>query len=98
MANNFKFLSDHTRDKIHLKLYGDFDGSSAFELLNILKIHRNGSYQIFIDTNDLNTIHRFGMDVFKRNLGIFDINKNNIIITGKNRNYLESWKFRKRFS
>jgi anti-anti-sigma regulatory factor len=90
MANNFKFLSDGTRDKIHLKLYGDFDGNSAFELLNALKNHRNNSHQISIDTNGLNIIHRFGMDVFKRNLSTLDINKNNIIITGKNRNYLES--------
>jgi len=90
MANNFKFLSNRLRDRIHLKLYGDFDGNSAFELLNALKNHRNNSHQISIDTNGLNIIHRFGMDVFKRNLSTLDINKNNIIITGKNRNYLES--------
>jgi ABC-type transporter Mla MlaB component len=90
MANNFKFLSDGTRDKIRLKLYGDFDGSSACELINALKNHRNGSHQISIDTNGLNTIHRFGMDVFKKNLSVLEININNIIITGKNRNYLES--------
>lgn len=89
MANNFKFLSNGVRGRIQLKLYGDFDGSSAFELLNILESHRKGSHQIFIDTNDLNTIHRFGMDVFKRNFSSIDINKNNIIITGKNRNCLE---------
>ena len=60
------------------------------QLINALKNHRNGSHQISIDTNDLNTIHRFGMDVFKKNLSVLDININNIIITGKNRNYLES--------
>ena len=89
MANNFKFLSDGTRDKISLKLYGDFDGSSAFELINILTNYRNGSNQIFIDTNNLNTVHPFGMDVFKKNLCILDININNIIITGKHRLSLE---------
>jgi ABC-type transporter Mla MlaB component len=90
MALNFKFLSDGTRDKIRLKLYGDFDVNSAFELLNALKNHGNSSHQISIDTNGLNTIHRFGMDVFKRNLRILDININKIIITGNNRNYFES--------
>ena len=89
MANNFRFLSDGTRERISLKLYGDFDGSFAFELLNFLKNSRNGSYQIFIDTNDLNTLHRFGMDVFKRNISTLDINKNDIIITGKHRFSLE---------
>ncbi len=89
MGKNFKFLSDSTRDSIRLKLYGDFDGSSACELINALKNHRNGSNQIFIDTNNLNTIHPFGMDVFKRNLGALDINKKNIIVTGKHRLSLE---------
>ncbi len=79
MANNFKFLSNRIRDRIRLKLYGDFDGSSAFELINVLKNYRNGSNQIFIDTNNLNTIHPFGLD----------ININNIIITGKHRFSLE---------
>jgi hypothetical protein len=90
MANNFKFLSDHIRNKIRLKLYGDFDGSSACELINVLKNYRNGSYQIFIDTNALNTIHPFGLDVFKKNLSFLDISIKNIIITGKHRLSLES--------
>ena len=89
MANNFKFLSNRIRDEIRLKLYGDFDGSSAFELINVLKNNRNGSNQIFIDTNNLNSIHPFGMGVFKRNISTLDINKNDIIITGKHRFSLE---------
>ncbi len=89
MANNFKFLSNRIRDRIRLKLYGDFDGSSACELINVLKNYRNGSNQIFIDTNNLNNIHPFGMDVFKKNLSVLDININNIIITGKHKFSLE---------
>jgi hypothetical protein len=89
MANNFKFLSNKIKDRIRLKLYGDFDGSSACELINILKNYRNGSDQIFIDTNNLNTIHPFGINVFKQNLGVLDINLNKIIITGKHRFSLE---------
>ena len=89
MANNFKFLSNRIRDRIRLKLYGDFDGSSAFELINVLKNYKNGSNQIFIDTNNLNTIHPFAMEVFNKNLSALGININNIIITGKNRFSLE---------
>jgi stage II sporulation protein AA (anti-sigma F factor antagonist) len=85
MANNFKLLSNRVTDSFRLKLYGDFDGSSAFELIHFLKNYRNGSNQIFIDTNNLNTLHPFGMDVFKRNLSTLDINKNNITIIGKHR-------------
>jgi hypothetical protein len=89
MANNFKFLSNRIRDRIRLKLYDDFDGSSACELINVLKNYRNGSYQFLIDTNNLNTIHSFGINIFKRNLSVLDININNIIITGKHRFSLE---------
>jgi len=89
MANNFKFLSNRVTDRIRLKLYGDFDGSSACELINVLKNYRSGFNQIFIDTNNLNTLHPFGMDVFKTNLSILDINKNKITITGKHKFSLE---------
>jgi hypothetical protein len=89
MGKNFKFLSDRTRERISLKLYGEFDGSSAFELINVLKDYRGCSNHIYIDTNNLKTIHPFGMDVFKRNLSTLDINKNNISITGKHRLSIE---------
>jgi hypothetical protein len=85
MGKNFKFLSDSNRSRISLKLYGDFDGSSACELINALKNQRNGSNQIFIDTNNLNNIHPFGMDVFKKNLRVLGFSTDNIIITGKHR-------------
>lgn len=85
MANNFKLQSNRFRDKIHLKLYGDFDGSSAYELINVLKNYKNDCNQIFIDTNNINSIDPFGKDVFRRNLGVFDININQISITGKHR-------------
>ena len=85
MANNFKFLSNRFRNKIHLKLFGDFDGSSACELINALTNYKNYNNQIFIDTNNINFINPFGKEVFKRNLGAFGININKIIITGKHR-------------
>jgi hypothetical protein len=77
------------KTRIYLKLYGDFDGSSAFELINALKNYRNGSNLIVIDTNDLNTVHPFGINVFSKNLCILDIKNNNIIITGKHKFSLE---------
>jgi hypothetical protein len=85
MGKNFKLLSDSARGRISLKLYGDFDGSSACELINVIKNCRNDSNQIFIDTDNLNIIHPFGMDVFKKKLNVLDFSTGNIIITGKNR-------------
>ena len=70
MAANFQIFSYKTRDSLHLKLNGDFDGSSAYELINALREHGSEFLQIFIDTNNLKTIHPFGQAVFQNNFTI----------------------------
>ena len=67
MAHNFKILMYRTIDNLHINLKGDFDGSSAFELLNTLKENWNGTKRILIDTNNLKKIHPFGQEVFDHN-------------------------------
>ena len=42
MASNFQIFSYKTKDSLHLKLAGDFDGSSAHELINKLLEHGVG--------------------------------------------------------
>ena len=84
MASNFQIFSYKTKDSLHLKLSGDFDGSSAHELINKLLEHGAGFYQIFIDTNDLKTIHSFGRAVFQKNLAILNKKLNNLIFIGEN--------------
>jgi hypothetical protein len=69
MASNFKIMKHQTKESLHLKLDGDFDGSSAYELINTLKEHGTDIYEIFIDTNDLKSVHPFGVDIFQKNLG-----------------------------
>ena len=83
MAANFQILSYKTRDSLHLKLNGDFDGTSAYELINTIKDHGSNFYQIFIDTNNLRTIYAFGRNVFQKNFG--DLEKlSNLIFIGEN--------------
>jgi hypothetical protein len=65
-------------------LEGDFDGNSAYELLETLKMYGSGFYQIFIDTNDLKTIYPFGREVFQKKLGIFKQKLNNLVFIGEN--------------
>ena len=84
MASNFRIYHHRTRDSLHLKLDGDFDGNSAHELINALKEYGKGLDQIFIDANDLKTIHPFGRDVFKKNLGRFSNGVGNLIFIGQN--------------
>jgi len=84
MASNFHIFSYKTRDSLHLKLTGDFDGTSAYELLETLKEYGSIFYQIFIDTHDLKTVHSFGREVFQKKLGTFKQNINNFIFIGEN--------------
>ena len=84
IASNFRILFHETRDSLHLKLSGDFDGNSAHELFNALIEHGADFYQIFIDTNDLKTIHSFGRDVFQKKLGSFNEQFSNLIFIGEN--------------
>ena len=48
MASNFRILFHETKDSLHLKLFGDFDGNSAHELFNAILDRGMGFYQILI--------------------------------------------------
>ena len=48
MASNFKILVHRNSDSLHLKLVGDFDGTSAHELLNSLTKNARGVRRVFI--------------------------------------------------
>jgi len=86
MASNFRIYSFKTGNSLHLKLTGDFDGSSAHELIIALTEHSKGFREIFIDTNDLTSIHPFGKDVFQKNLRISKMLYGNLVFIGKNGN------------
>ena len=87
MASNFQILSYKTRDSLHLKLDGDFDGNSAYELINALRDHGAEFFQIFIDTNNLKTVHAFGREVFQKNFGVLK-QLSNLIFIGENERQL----------
>lgn len=67
MASNFKILVHRTGDSLHLKLAGDFDGSSAFELIETVKKNGRVHRRVFVHTSSLKTIHPFGLDILKKN-------------------------------
>ena len=84
MASNFQIYSFKTNNSLHLKLLGDFDGSSAHELIHTLTKHSKGFYEIFIDTNELNHIHPFGREVFQKKLGALKKQFHGITFLGRN--------------
>ena len=65
MAKNFKMVtSGQTNRSLRIRLHGDFDGTSAHELANMLTDLRSSFSKVAIDTDGLKTIHAFGLTVF----------------------------------
>ncbi len=68
MAMNFKIVQLKSKNSVHLNLDGDFDGTSAHELINTLKSCAGNVDKVFIHTNGLKLVHPFGRIVLQRNL------------------------------
>jgi anti-anti-sigma regulatory factor len=84
MAGNFNISVTKTGDHVCLKLNGDFDGSSACELMNLL----NGgelfnSSKILVDTDSLKNVHPFGLNILHSRLHKLKSMKVPLIFTGK---------------
>jgi len=62
---------------------GDFDGTSAHELLNALKKTAGKSSRVFIHTRNLRDIHPFGLAVFRANLDALKRNRLELVFTGE---------------
>jgi len=88
MAINFKILVHRNSENVHLKLVGDFDGSSAYELLNTLKSKCNGASKIFVHTSCLKQIYSFGREVFNNNCNILKGRFNAVFFTGEDASQL----------
>lgn len=68
MASNFRIIIQRKNRNMDLKLVGDFDGTSACELLNALKDNSTEAKKVVVDTSGLREIYPFGSDTFKNNL------------------------------
>jgi hypothetical protein len=66
MAESFKIVMHENSENLHLRLIGDFDGSSAFQLLEVLKDRAHAVQKVFIHTSGLGKIHPFGQGVFEK--------------------------------
>lgn len=93
MAENFKISVRRNRESLHLKLAGDFDGISAYELLNVLKRNCNPNSKVFIHTGALREVHPFGVNVFHKNLGFLKGRSIQLIFIGENANKIEPESF-----
>ncbi len=56
MSSNFRISVRQKRSNLYLNLTGDFDASSALDVLNAVKNNRKSISQVFFHTNGLKTI------------------------------------------
>ncbi len=84
MAPNFKILIHSNCDNLHLKLMGEFDGTSAHELIDVLKRHCRRISRVFIHTSALERIHPFGQNVFQNYLDVLYMQSLPLVFTGEN--------------
>jgi hypothetical protein len=82
MAANFKIWTNRNRDYIHLRLYGDFDGTSAHELINHIKKYGQDASKIHIHTQSLNNVYPFGLNVFSQSRKTMSTRSRRIAFSG----------------
>lgn len=65
MSSNFQLSFKKSSGNLHVSPSGDFDGSSAGELIHLLGEHYNGRGRVFINTRKLRRISPFGCSTFQ---------------------------------
>jgi len=82
MGSDFRVFTSRKGDTLHLNLMGDFDGTSAFQVLNVVKRSGLGAHRVIIHTNSLAHIHPFGIRVFQHSLSEMDRRSLQLYFTG----------------
>lgn len=82
MAANFKILVHRSSESLHLKLVGDFDGTSACEVIHALS-ENGGTRRIYIHTAGVKEVHDFGRAVFQNHYPLKDNQEVQVVFTGE---------------
>ncbi|MFH2066859.1 MAG: hypothetical protein ABIK15_16795 [Pseudomonadota bacterium] len=83
MSSNFHIEVRKTNDNLHIILKGDFDGNSAWELVNLLDKHCKANGKVIIDTRYLGKIYAFGCNIFRNRLNRRVLPPSQIVFRGE---------------
>lgn len=83
MAANFRILARQDHGEVRVALAGDFDGSSACELVNFLQDAAPTHPHLIVDTRGLGIVHPFGVQVFQNRRGLLNSSAPRIALTGR---------------
>lgn len=88
MASNFKIQCKSKNNALHVRLRGDFDGTSADQLNMVLHKRGKGREKIYVNTDQLRQVNEFGLSIFESHLTRVKNSVAEVIITGKNKGIL----------
>jgi hypothetical protein len=92
MALNFEIAVDKYCDGFSLELTGDFDATSAYEMIYAIKKLPEETRIISLHTDGLKKIHPIGLDVFHRFIQSSRTNSGKIVFTGKHASRLSKFR------
>jgi len=88
MKSSFKIVTRKVSDGIQVDLSGIFDGSSAWQLVNLIKDHERLNERIVINTDSVREIIPFGKGLLCWLFAVKNIPKKRIVFTGRKCHYL----------
>jgi hypothetical protein len=83
MNTPFHIEFSKSNGDLHVHPQGDFDGASAWELLNLLHDQYRGQGSVIVDTSRLREIHPFGRLTFQRRLNLNQLPADRLSFTGE---------------
>jgi hypothetical protein len=83
MSANFQIEVKKGNGTLHLIPKGDFDGSSAWELVNLLNEQYDGTGRVIIDTRNLREMCPFGCNTFRCRLNQSRLPSNRLSFKGE---------------
>ena len=84
MAKNFRVCAKEIgKQSLSLQLFGDFDATSACELIHLLTERIKTNAKVAIDTDGLKTINAFGLDVFLPRMSRLTNTRMDVEVTGR---------------
>jgi hypothetical protein len=83
MGANFQVRFQKKNGDLYVDPKGDFDGSSAWELVNLIHDQYEGSGKVIIDTQKLRNLCPFGCSTFKCRIRIGRVPADRLLIRGR---------------
>jgi hypothetical protein len=85
MAAQFELFKERKGDRLNVRLAGDFDGSSACELINAIKEDSRVGLHVSVDTTGLKSVHPFGSRLLQTRRSEIAREVNSLVFSGKHK-------------